>query len=927
MKMQGKITALIMALVLSQTLIQPCFAVGGQGDAGQTAGASQSGAASQTSYNSQLPSYLNYLSTVEQIYPQQSVPVLTETVSLAQGQYWEQTVQVEQAGLYALKMTYQVEESLSQYPAISVEINGEIPYREASSIHLMRRWQDAQISTGPLTTAVIPEQKELLEDQTVYLHDTVKYYGGLLCFSLRQGQNTLRIYQDTENVSIKEITFENPRAVPSYEQAESRLTAPVYSGDPIYIEGENARFKSDASLYPLNDASSAAVSPSSPYEKYLNVIGGSNWKNIGQYIEWEVDVPQDGLYHIAVKYRQSVNIGMTSFRRILIDGQVPYQELEEVSFPYSGSYQNRVLTADDKPMLFHLTKGKHIIRMEVVVGELNQVLPHVEDVVVALNTAYRQIIMITGSNPDTLRDYRLEDSIPDTIASLETQRQALDALSKQIFDITGGGSSGTKIMGTVCSQLEEFVEDPYNLTSSLPDFKSNISSLSTWLLDAKSQPLSVDYIALYGGQEEPRPAKAGFFDSVRFHFLSFLHTFSQDYQSLSKDQDTLTVWMSAGATQHTIMKQLVDGAFHQQNSDIRVDVKLVTSSLLTAIISGKAPDVAIGVNNNDVMNFAFRNAVADMSDFPDFPEVAQRFRPSAMVPVSFDESTYALPETQNYEMLFYRSDVLEELGVDIPETWEDVISAMAALKKKNLEFGIPSAINSYLTLLFQRGGDLYNPDRTASAVTTYDSIDAFTTFCSWFTEYKSPITFDGLQRFRTGEMPLLVAGYQMYNNIDILAPEIKGLWGVTMMPGTPGEDGSLNRSVAAEGTYCVILNQQKADAAWEFSKWWTSAETQLAYAQRLEMALGQSARYNTANLQAFDNLGYTSQVKELIKAQGEQSVGIPSVPGGYYVSRYISNALNKVLYQGEIPGDALIGFAKTIDKEIAYKREEFGMNK
>jgi len=32
------------------------------------------------------------------------------------------------------------------------------------------------------------------------------------------------------------------------------------------------------------------------------------------------------------------------------------------------------------------------------------------------------------------------------------------------------------------------------------------------------------------------------------------------------------------------------------------------------------------------------------------------------------------------------------------------------------------------------------------------------------------------------------------------------------------------------------------------------------------------------------------------------------------------------LYQGEIPGNALHGFAKTIDDEIAYKREEFGLD-
>ena len=57
------------------------------------------------------------------------------------------------------------------------------------------------------------------------------------------------------------------------------------------------------------------------------------------------------------------------------------------------------------------------------------------------------------------------------------------------------------------------------------------------------------------------------------------------------------------------------------------------------------------------MDFALRGAAVDLTQFPDFPEVAERFHPSALVPYSFGGSVYGLPETQTFSMLFYRKDI------------------------------------------------------------------------------------------------------------------------------------------------------------------------------------------------------------------------------------------------------------------------------
>lgn len=47
----------------------------------------------------------------------------------------------------------------------------------------------------------------------------------------------------------------------------------------------------------------------------------------------------------------------------------------------------------------------------------------------------------------------------------------------------------------------------------------------------------------------------------------------------------------------------------------------------------------------------------------------------------------------------------------------------------------------------------------------------------FYTDYSFPLTYDFYNRFRTGEMPLGLAPYSMYNTLSALAPELDGLWG------------------------------------------------------------------------------------------------------------------------------------------------------
>lgn len=919
------------ALLVLQAAVPVCSAEGAaNGAPSAVSGMSEDKRADAASAEGGL-SYLEFSDANPDMQkPVAEIPVISGgNVVFEAGKSYEYTVKAEKAGLYAASITYVCREGIGAAPAFSLYINGALPFAEAQSMHLVRRWRDEKpLDSETVKSGRIPNQTEVFEPQTVLLSDNVYFYGGRLYFPLENGENKIRLQMENEIIEVSEFKFLNEEETPSYKEAVSGFKYKDYSGEPLYFEAEYADFKSDATLYAVNDSTSATTSPTSAYEKYLNTIGGGAWKSPGQYIEWEFEVPEDGLYEMAFKYRQNTNAGMSSYRRILIDGEVPFAELDEVGFAYSSGFSNCVLGGDN-PYKIQLSKGKHTVKLEVVVGELSKVLPLVENCVKDLNDAYRKIIMITGSNPDTLRDYQLETAVPDVIETLTEQQSELERLSDYIEKTMDGGSAGTKNMGTLAAQLKEFVKDPYRITGELARFKSNITALSTWMISAKNQPLQLDYFCVYAPGGEIKKAKAGFFSMLAFELKSLLFTFSDEYQTNPEAEgaDTITVWTTAGQTQLSILQQLVEDDFYADHN-ITVDVKLVTSSLLMAIVSGKAPDIALNVASADAMNYAFRNAVVDLNGYSDVGEVTSQFRESALAPVTYKDSLYGLPLTQSYHMLFYRRDIIEEMGIRIPETWDDVITAMAALKKNNLEFGIPipTDLQTYYAMLYQNGGSLYNEDKSATALTSYEAISAFTRWGEFFTDYQSPKQFDAQNRFRTGEIPILINDFSLYCTLSVLAPEIQGLWGIAMMPGTARKDGSVDHTAASTDTCSVILKNGNEDACWEFLKWWSGEEAQYKYATRVEMALGQSARVMTANVAAFERLPWDTETLAMLKKQAGELVGVPQVPGGYYTSRYIGNALNKVMYNSAVPGEILMDFSETIDSEIASKRKELGLD-
>lgn len=229
--------------------------------------------------------------------------------------------------------------------------------------------------------------------------------------------------------------------------------------------------------------------------------------------------------------------------------------------------------------------------------------------------------------------------------------------------------------------------------------------------------------------------------------------------------------------------------------------------------------------------------------------------------------------------------------------------------------------------MLQNNGTFYNEDRTALNLGTTNAYDAFSMWVDFYTKYNFPLYKNDYNRFRTGEMPLVITNYTFYNQLAVAAPEIRGLWAMCVIPGTRQADDSIKRTESASGSACMILKScEDRDAAWEFINWWTSASVQASYGNEIESLIGESARYATANVEAFQALPWTNDEAQLILEQWDEVEEIPEIAGGYYVSRNIDNAFRAVTISYKNPRESLNYYVRQTQTEITRKRKELGLS-
>ena len=360
-------------------------------------------------------------------------------------------------------------------------------------------------------------------------------------------------------------------------------------------------------------------------------------------------------------------------------------------------------------------------------------------------------------------------------------------------------------MSIAAKQLISLAEEPDEIPFRVAELCTSPSSANRHLANTVDtlikNKLAIDRIYIY--QEDAQlPKKPNIFASAGMNIKRFVTSFTdQAYSTGNTDPEHLQVWVNRSSQYVQIMQKMIDEYFTPQTG-IEVDISIMPDQykLVLANTSGKAPDVATGINYTIPYELAIRGALVEMTQFDDFKEVAAP-----------------------YEDGFFLTS-----GKQFCQVCKSVHGLRAA-QRRALLGGSP--VQGAAKLMDQRCRTVEVPHQQ-------------------HTGHGLVVVQSSHLQFRQHVDHIDYAAYNLLSNA---APELKNSWSIALVPGMEREDGSVDRTVCgcAESSVIFKSDSEREAKAWEFVKWWSSTEVQAEFGQTLQITYGNEYMWTTANMDAF----------------------------------------------------------------------------
>jgi len=807
-------------------------------------------------------------------------------------------------------------------------------------------WADApgDMQTDRYGNQIVPEQIMLRETSHSWLEDYERLARMPILFPLIAGENRMTIIPQNQNLTLQSVVVARPSQIPTYNVYRTAYAdAPVYGGI-LTIEGENYRLKSDSYIRG-HHVTNTGVVPNSPYVKLINAIDDKSFKTVGQKLLYEVAIPSDGWYALTIKYCQPLKAGGVVYRTVEIDGAVPFAEARDVPFPHTGMgiYQNRTLDQQ-----FYLTAGMHTLAFKVTAAPLDAVAEELIQIVNEISGTSLTMRRIKGSNSDDTaktdvnRTWDILQYMPDILQKLADWESRLYAVYSAVQNLSGMNPSYAGDLKLAAQNLARLASEPraiLNRSALLSDDAGSAAQLASNVAQKlKEQHLSIDRFYLHGTSVEPPSPKAQFLVEVSTAFRQFLYSFTpvmNESADIKNSVGVLTVWVGKPSQYVDTLRALTAQNFTASTGiDVVFSIMPDEKKITLANSTGNNPDVALALSYYRPAEFAMRGMAKNLLEYDDFLDwYGAEYNLESLSPMAYEDGIYGASETQEFNVLFYRKDILEALGLDVTDTWDDVKRIMPTLLRNSMNFNHPLANDAGYKpfaatgmFLFQNGGNFYAPDGLTANFNDPATLHGLREMTDLYRTYglaqSVPNFFNA---FRSGAIPIGISNFSTYLQLQVAAPELTGRWDIAPVPGTMGTDGVIRRDYSAASTCAMVFaNTALPEEAYAFVKWWLSSETQIRYARDLQMRYGPEYVWNTGNHTAFSQMAYPLRHKKVILAQWEWQREALRHPASYILEREVSNAWIDIVTRGARFRPRIDDALLAANREMRRKLIEFG---
>ena len=856
-------------------------------------------------------------------------------------------VNVEQAGLYVMAFDYYLLGNTIVNTEASMVINSDIQYYETKQLIFGCEWESQnEFIKDRYGNEILPTSTKVNKwyfDQS--LVDGSSLNDNPLYIYLKEGDNYISLNIKSGSLLIGNINIRSKKTIISYnEYLAAHSDATIYDGEMIVMGAEYIYTKSslDIRIYSLQDSS--ATRYNTRY-KLLNALYEQSWDNGNQMVSWKINAPEDGLYLLSFKYLQDAYIDMPVHRTIMINGEVPYQDLYAYPFYYAKNWKNETLHNENGYLYVYLNKGENILSMKVNMDIYRNVIESIDRIMDEMNELSLEIKSLTNGQQDTYRNWNVTKYIPNLTARMERWCEEIDDIRDYLITYSSKGKESTTFssLKVAIRKLKTLMNDPEQIANSLTLFTDGSSSVSqvlgNLLLTLNNNPLGLEKIYLTGEHFKLLKTRDNFFvrlfEGIKRFFLSF---FNKEYSIKDTSDDEIEVWVNRSRQYVEVMQQMVDEAGLKVKFSIMPD----QNKLILANSSGDLPDVAVGISNWIPYDLALRKITVDLRQFAGFEELVSNFASGAMIPYAYEDGVYGIPETQDFWVTFYRTDIYQSLNLAVPSTWDDLVGQLPILQRLGYNFYSP--LSSYrglkpyvATLPFfyqfassnkfsnEFSGSLYSSDGMTTTLSDESFVAALKFMTNLFTIYNVPEeTLSFYNSFRYGTMPVGIANSGTYISLLIAAPEINGNWDIALHVGYDDGDNVYRYATAASQGITMFEKSNKKQESWNFIKWWMSSETQQAFIQKMYGMYGLEYLWFSANLSAFETLPIESTHKQVLLEQlNDWSMEASRVPAAYMIERSISDAYSKVVFNGANVRIALDDAVIDSNREIERKMTEF----
>jgi ABC-type glycerol-3-phosphate transport system substrate-binding protein len=130
-----------------------------------------------------------------------------------------------------------------------------------------------------------------------------------------------------------------------------------------------------------------------------------------------------------------------------------------------------------------------------------------------------------------------------------------------------------------------------------------------------------------------------------------------------------------------------EGKIHVTDESISAESDY-EEKLTTDFASGDTPNAFLQYGGSRAKEYVEAGYVLDLTpyfeQYPDWYDGVQEF---AWETTQFDgvEGTYGIPWSSYQLCLYYNKDLLEEAGVEVPDSWDDLVAACATLKEAGIQ--------------------------------------------------------------------------------------------------------------------------------------------------------------------------------------------------------------------------------------------------